>query len=152
MRRNGEWFDMPMEDLFRLVRARDRGAAARARRLRQALRGQQPIALLELLYPLMQGYDSVAVRADVELGGTDQKFNLLVGRDVQQRTGSAAGRADDADAAGPDGVQQDVEVLGQLHRGHRAPGGEYGKTMSLPDEALDGWYELLAGEPAPGDG
>ena len=67
---------------------RHRGPDPRARRLRQALRARgEPISILELLYPLLQGYDSVAIEADVELGGTDQKFNLLLGRDVQQAYG-----------------------------------------------------------------
>ena len=84
VRRNGEWLDMPLEHLFA---SRDATVAqhARARRLRQALRASEPISVLELLYPLLQGYDSVAIEADVELGGTDQKFNLLLGRDIQQR-------------------------------------------------------------------
>ena len=87
VRRNSEWLDMPMIELLALVRTTTVGAAARARRLRQALGGGEPISVLELLYPLLQGYDSVAVRADVELGGTDQKFNLLLGRDIQRAYG-----------------------------------------------------------------
>jgi hypothetical protein len=83
-------------------------------------KGNQPIALHEFLYPLVQGYDSVALRADVELGGTDQKFNLLVGRAAAGtlRPG-AAGRADDAAARGARWRQQDVEVARQLHRHRR---------------------------------
>ena len=89
VRRNGEWLDMPMEDLFRLARTttlaqlleRDDFAARHGER--------KPISVLELLYPLLQGYDSVAVEADVELGGTDQTFNLLLARDVQQAYGGS---------------------------------------------------------------
>ncbi len=84
-------------------------------------KAQQPIAVHEFLYPLVQGYDSVALKADVELGGTDQKFNLLVGRDaaVRLRPG-AAGRPDHA-AARRDGWRaEDVEVPRQLHRHPRA--------------------------------
>ena len=83
---------------------------------------EKPIAVHELLYPLAQGYDSVALEADVELGGTDQKFNLLVGRELQRAYGQeAASRADHADSRGPgDGVQKDVEVAGQRHRHPRA--------------------------------
>ena len=69
------------------------GAHARARRFRQALRGQQPIAIHEFLYPLVQGYDSVALKSDVELGGTDQKFNLLVGRGAAGRTTASRRRS-----------------------------------------------------------
>src|SRR3954453_4475435 len=87
LRHNSEWLDMPVEDLFRLVRtvtvaqllARDDFAT------RWGANG--PISLLELLYPVMQGYDSVAIKADVELGGTDQKFNLLMGRELQTTHG-----------------------------------------------------------------
>ena len=92
VRFNGEWLDMPMEDLFRLVRDVDGRADPRARRLRQALARGEPISMLELLYPLLQGYDSVAVEADVELGGTDQTFNLLLGRDDPARLRPAASR------------------------------------------------------------
>ena len=81
----------------------------------------QPIAIHEFLYPLAQGYDSVALKADVELGGTDQKFNLLVGRAAAEalRPG-AAGGDDDAAAGRPRRRQQDVEVARQLHRHHRS--------------------------------
>ena len=82
--------------------------------------GGQPIAIHEFLYPLAQGYDSVALKADVELGGTDQKFNLLVGRELQRalRTGAAV-HPDAAAARGSRRRQQDVEVARQLRRHHR---------------------------------
>ena len=87
MRRNGEWLDMAMEEL--LPPAAHATVAQLLERDDFAKRhaAGTPISLLELLYPLLQGYDSVAVRADVELGGTDQKFNLLLGRDVQTAYG-----------------------------------------------------------------
>ena len=82
---------------------------------------QQPIAIHEFLYPLMQGYDSVALKADVELGGTDQKFNLLVGRDLQEavRPGAAV-HPDHAAAGRPRRRREDVQVARQLHRHQRA--------------------------------
>ena len=98
-----------------------RGPAARARRLRAALRAaSEPISLLELLYPVLQGYDSVCIDADVELGGTDQTFNLLMGRSLQPalRAG-AAGRADHAAADRARRRAEDVQVAGQPHRRHR---------------------------------
>ena len=99
--------------------------AARARRLRQALLAHEPISLLELLYPLLQGYDSVAVRADVELGGTDQKFNLLLGRDIQRAYGQPrAGDPDDADPRRRRRAPQDVEVARQPDRRDRCAGGD----------------------------
>ena len=74
---------------------------------------EKPIALHELLYPLAQGYDSVALEADVELGGTDQKFNLLVGRELQRSLRAAvASRADHADSRRPRRRAEDVEVTG----------------------------------------
>ena len=84
-------------------------------------KGGQPIAIHEFLYPLVQGYDSVALKSDVELGGTDQKFNLLVGRQLQEslRPG-AADRHDDAAARRTRRRQQDVEVPRQLHRHQRS--------------------------------
>jgi hypothetical protein len=84
-------------------------------------KGGVPISVHEFLYPLMQGYDSVALKSDIELGGTDQKFNLLVGRELQQRIwpGTAV-HPDHAAARGPGRRRQDVEVEEQLHRHHRA--------------------------------
>ena len=100
VRCNGEWLDMPMEELFRLARTTTVAQMLERDDFAKRYAAAQPISVLELLYPLLQGYDSVAVRADVELGGTDQTFNLLLGRDVQRAYGAArAGGADDADPA-----------------------------------------------------
>src|ERR687887_1828686 len=82
VRRNSEWLDMAMADLFRLARTATVAQLLERDDFANRYAAGDPISVLELLYPLLQGYDSVAVRADVELGGTDQKFNLLVGRDV----------------------------------------------------------------------
>ena len=87
VRFNGEWLDMPMSDLFALMRTATVGQILERDDFAKRYAANQPISMLELLYPLLQGYDSVAVRADVELGGTDQKFNLLLGRDVQRAYG-----------------------------------------------------------------
>ena len=87
MRRNGEWLDMRMEELFRLARTSTVAQLLERDDFARRYAAREPISILELLYPLLQGYDSVAVRADVELGGTDQKFNLLLGRDIQRPTG-----------------------------------------------------------------
>src|SRR5213078_2410352 len=89
VRRNGEWLDMPAEDLFRLARTTTVAQLLDRDDLAKRYAGREPISVLELLYPLLQGYDSVAVRADVELGGTDQMFNLLLGRDIQRAYGVA---------------------------------------------------------------
>ena len=100
----------------------------------------QPIAIHEFLYPLVQGYDSVALKADVELGGTDQKFNLLVGRELQKHYGQPPQMRPDHAAAGRAGRrQQDVQVAGQLCRHRRAAAGDVRQAdvgVRRPDVAL----------------
>ena len=108
---------------------------------------QRPISMLELLYPVLQGYDSVAVEADVELGGTDQKFNLLLGRDVQQ----AYGLKQQAVMTMPilpglDGERRMSKSLGNYVGVTDPPEEMFGKLMSLPDSAMGLYYELLLGE------
>src|ERR1700755_16823 len=87
VRRNGEWLDMRAEDLFRLARVATVAQILERDDFPRRSAPRQPISVLETLSPLLQGYDSVAVRSDVELGGTDQTFNLLLGRDVQRGYG-----------------------------------------------------------------
>ena len=87
LRRNSEWLDMSITDLLALVRTTTVGQLLERDDFAKRLGQNEPVSVLELLYPLMQGYDSVAVRADVELGGTDQTFNLLLGRDIQRAYG-----------------------------------------------------------------
>jgi tyrosyl-tRNA synthetase len=106
-----------------------------------------PIAAHELLYPLLQGYDSVAIDADVELGGTDQKFNLLFGRDVQ----SAYDKPQQSVMTlpilvGTDGVQKMSKSLGNYVGVTDAPAEMFGKLMSIPDDAMDEYFRLLLGE------
>jgi tyrosyl-tRNA synthetase len=109
-----------------------------------------PISVLELLYPLMQGYDSVAVRADVELGGTDQTFNLLLGRDVQRAYGVPEQTILTLPILpGTDGVEKMSKSLGNHIGVTEAPEEIYGRTLSLPDEAMDQWFAVLAIEPPP---
>src|SRR3954451_1322700 len=146
------------------------GAAARARRPRQAhcgrnvgvarLRGPtasprrraaaEPISLLELLYPVLQGYDSVAVAADVELGGTDQTFNLFMGRAIQ----SAYGQTPRVILTTPlingtDGARKMSKSYGN-HVGITDPPEEmYGRILSIPDALLGEWYDVLLGEAPP---
>jgi len=87
IRHNSEWLDMSMESLFGLVRHATVAQLLERDDFAKRFAAHQPISLLELLYPVLQGYDSVAVRADVELGGTDQTFNLLMGRAIQSAYG-----------------------------------------------------------------
>jgi len=144
VRRNGEWLDMAMEELFRLARTstvaqlleRDDFAKRHAER--------RPISILELLYPLLQGYDSVAVQADVELGGTDQKFNLLRAREIQV----AYGQAPQAVVTMPilpgiDGVRRMSKSLGNYVAVTEPPEDAFGKLMRLPDAQMPLYYELL---------
>jgi tyrosyl-tRNA synthetase len=107
--------------------------------------GRQPIAIHEFLYPLVQGYDSVALRADVELGGTDQKFNLLVGRELQKQHGQVPQCVLTMPLLeGLDGVNKMSKSLGN-YIGINEPAKEiYGKIMSISDELMVRYYELLS--------
>ena len=114
-----------MEELFGLVRHVTVAQLLERDDFAKRFAAHQPISLLELLYPVLQGYDSVAVDADVELGGTDQTFNLLMGRAIQ----SAYGKPQQVVLTVPLLVghrrrREDVEVDRQPHRGHRAAGGD----------------------------
>jgi tyrosyl-tRNA synthetase len=146
VRRNGEWLDMPIAELLALVRTTTVAQLLERDDFSQRWKASEPISVLELLYPLLQAYDSVAVRADVELGGTDQKFNLLLGRDVQR----AYGRPEQAILTmpilvGTDGARKMSKSLGNHIGITDEPGEMYGKTMSIPDEAMGQYYALLLG-------
>jgi len=105
---------------------------------------EKPISMHELLYPLVQGYDSVALEADVELGGTDQKFNLQVGRDLQRAYGLESQVALTTPILeGLDGVQKMSKSLGNAIGIHEPPLEMYGKIMSISDEMMWRYYELL---------
>jgi tyrosyl-tRNA synthetase len=150
VRRNGEWLDMAMEDLFRLAKTTTVAQMLERDDFAKRYAAREPISILELLYPLLQGYDSVAIDADVELGGTDQKFNLLLGRDVQR----AYGKPQQAILTVPilpgvDGERKMSKSLGN-EIGVTEPAEEiYGKTMRIPDAALAQWWDLLLGETPP---
>jgi tyrosyl-tRNA synthetase len=105
---------------------------------------EKPISVHELLYPLVQGYDSVALEADVELGGTDQKFNLLVGRELQRAYGQESQVVLTTPILeGLDGVQKMSKSLGNAIGIHEVPLEMYGKVMSISDEMMWRYYELL---------
>jgi tyrosyl-tRNA synthetase len=150
VRFNGEWLDMPAEDLFRLARVATVAQILEREDFGRRFREREPISVLEMLYPLLQGYDSVAIDADVELGGTDQTFNLHLGRDVQR----AYGKPEQVVLTmpilpGTDGVDKMSKSLGN-HIGVTEPPEEiYGKTLSVPDEAMADYYRLLLGEEPP---
>lgn len=106
---------------------------------------QQPIAVHEFLYPLCQGYDSVCMRADVELGGTDQKFNLLVGRELQKHYGQRPQNVVMVPLLeGLDGVNKMSKSLGNYIGINEAPRDIFGKTMSVSDELMWRYFELLS--------
>ncbi|MCO6058665.1 tyrosine--tRNA ligase [Pseudomonas sp. MOB-449] len=105
----------------------------------------QPIAIHEFLYPLVQGYDSVALRADVELGGTDQKFNLLMGRELQRAYGQESQCILTMPLLeGLDGVKKMSKSLGNYVGIQEAPGVMYNKLVSIPDQLMWRYFELLS--------
>src|SRR5271166_5801870 len=144
VRRNSEWLDMPMLELLSLVRTTTAAQLLERDDFAKRWSAREPISMLELMYPLLQGYDSVAVRSDVELGGTDQKFNLLLGRDIQR----AYGQPEQAILTmpilvGTDGRRKMSKSLGNQIGITDAPEEMYGKTMAIPDEVIGEYYRLL---------
>jgi tyrosyl-tRNA synthetase len=150
VRRNSEWLDMPMEELFRLARTTTVAQLLERDDFAKRFAAGGPISVLELLYPLLQGYDSVAISSDVELGGTDQTFNLLLARDIQR----AFGQPEQAVLTmpilpGTDGEEKMSKSVGNHVGVAEAPEEMYGKTLSIPDEAMGTWFELLGIERPP---
>jgi tyrosyl-tRNA synthetase len=152
VRYNGEWLDMQMSELFRLLATTTVARVTEREDFAKRLAEGSAITMLELLYPLLQGYDSVAIRADVELGGTDQTFNLLLGRDIQR----AYGVPEQAVLTmpilpGTDGVRRMAKSLRNYIGVTDPPEEMYGKTLSIPDAALPEWYWLLLDAERPAD-
>jgi tyrosyl-tRNA synthetase len=150
VRHNSEWLRMEPEALLGLLAQTTVARLLERDDFQKRLGAGQPIAALELLYPLLQGYDSVAVKADVELGGTDQKFNLLFGRDVQAAYGQPPQSIMTLPIlVGTDGVQKMSKSLGNYVGVTDAPDQMFGKLMSIPDEAMVEYYRLLLGAEQP---
>jgi tyrosyl-tRNA synthetase len=150
VRRNSEWLRMEPEALLGLLTQTTVARLLERDDFQKRLAAGQPIAALELLYPLLQGYDSVAIEADLELGGTDQKFNLLFGRDIQTAYGQAPQSIMTLPIlVGTDGVQKMSKSLGNYVGVTDPPEEMFGKLMSIPDEAMDEYYRLLLGEKRP---
>ncbi len=140
-----EWFgNFSLSDVIRLT-SRFTVAQFLAREdFATRFRANQPIAITELLYPLLQAYDSVAIEADVEFGGTDQKFNLLVGRDLQEMTGQRPQQVFLMPMlVGTDGVQKMSKSLGNYIGVDEPPNEIYGKVMSLSDEMIVPYFRNL---------
>jgi tyrosyl-tRNA synthetase len=150
VRFNSEWLDMPLQELFQLMAKVTVARLMEREDFTKRMKADQPISSLELLYPILQGYDSVAVRSDVELGGTDQKFNLLFARDIQ--------RAYDVPEQsvmtlpilpGIDGVRRMSKSLGNYVGVTEPPEEMFGKLMRIPDDVMGTYYELLLAEAEP---
>ncbi len=147
MRFNGEWLRMESEELFGLMRRFTVARLLERDDFTKRMAAAEPISALELLYPVLQGYDSVAIDADVELGGTDQKFNLLFGRDVQDSFGKPAQSVLTMPILpGTDGVRRMSKSLGNYVGVTDPPDEMFGKLMSVPDEVMDQYYLLLLDE------
>ncbi len=152
VRHNSEWLDMPMADLLALLRTTTAAQLLERDDFAKRWSASEPISMLELLYPLLQGYDSVAVRADVELGGTDQKFNLLLGRDVQRAYGQPAQAILTMPIlVGTDGHRKMSKSLGNQIGVTDSRSEMYGKTMNIPDEVMGEYYRLLLEAPVPAE-
>lgn len=145
VRFNSEWMDaMTADDLVRLCGQYTVARILERDDFSRRLRKGRPIGIHECLYPLIQGYDSVALHADVELGGTDQRFNLLVGREIQKAYGVAPQVVMTVPLLeGTDGVQKMSKSLGNAIGVTEPPDEIFGKIMSVSDELMLRWYDIL---------
>jgi tyrosyl-tRNA synthetase len=146
---NSAWMDrMNAADLIRLAARHTVARMLEREDFSKRYRGNQPIAIHEFLYPLVQGYDSVALKADLELGGTDQKFNLLMGREVQKEYGQPPQCILTMPLLeGLDGVNKMSKSLGNYVGINEPPNEIFGKLMSVSDELMWRYVELLSFEP-----
>jgi tyrosyl-tRNA synthetase len=145
VRRNGEWLEpMRLEDIFKLLSASTVARILERDDFEKRFNANESISMLETLYPLLQGYDSVAIDADIELGGTDQKFNMLMGRTVQEYYGKPAQSVMTLEILpGTDGVQRMSKSTGNYIGVTEPPNEMFGKVMSIPDDAMILYYQLL---------
>jgi tyrosyl-tRNA synthetase len=146
---NSEWFDkMTAADMIRLASQQTVSRMMERNDFHKRFNEEQPIAIHEFLYPLVQGYDSVALKADVELGGTDQTFNLLMGRTLQGRYDQEAQVCITMPILeGLDGVQKMSKSLGNYIGVFDTPGAIYQKILSMPDSLIERYFELLSFKP-----
>lgn len=147
VRHNGEWLgSMTMDDLFGLVSRSTIARLLERDDFAKRYGANEPITMLELLYPLLQGYDSVAIDADVEIGGTDQLYNLLMGRDLMPSYGKPAQTVLTMPIlVGTDGSEKMSKSLGNYVGVTDEPADMFGKAMSIPDEAMPEWFRLASG-------
>lgn len=148
---NGGWFrDMTFTDVIRLNSRVTLQQMLQREDFRERMDKAQPIRAHEVQYPIMQGWDSVMIQADVELGGTDQLFNIMVGRDLQKEEGQEPQVAMMLPILeGLDGTQKMSKSLGNAIGVNEAPGGMFGKVMSISDELMARYYTLLLGSDLP---
>jgi len=144
LRFNSEWLGkLDYAEVIRLARTTTVARILERDDFAKRFAAQQPISLSELLYPIMQAYDSVAVEADIELGGTDQLYNLLMGREVMQSYGLEPQLAVTVELL----LSWDEQLMGQSKGNYiglaEAPEEQFGKTMRIPDSVLPQWYRLV---------
>ncbi|MDX6503472.1 MAG: tyrosyl-tRNA synthetase [Gaiellaceae bacterium] len=151
VRFNGEWLGkLSFAEVVRLTRTITVARLLERDDFEKRFKAHVPISLSELLYPPMQAYDSVAIEADIEIGGTDQLFNLLAGREVMPNYGLAPQVVMTYPLlVGTDGVEKMSKSRGNVVGITEAPEQQFGKVMSIPDSALPQWWEMLVGEAAP---
>lgn len=150
VRFNGEWLGkLDYAELVRLTRTGTVARLLERNDFAERFSRREPISVSELLYPFAQGYDSVAIQADVEVGGTDQLYNLLMGRDVMEHYGLEPQAIVTYELlVGTDGVDKMSKSVGNYVGIDEPPEEQFGRVMSIPDEALNQWWRLcLDSEP-----
>ncbi len=150
VRYNSEWLDrMTPADFLHLTAQYTVARLLERDDFQKRYQANQPIAVVEFLYPLLQGYDSVQIRSDIEIGGTDQKFNLLVGRELQKTAGQKPQVVMTLPIIeGTDGVQKMSKSFGNHIALRDAPREMFGKVMSLPDALLERYYRYVSATPS----
>jgi tyrosyl-tRNA synthetase len=149
IRYNSDWLaPMTFEDVIKLAAKYTVARMLERDEFEKRFKGQEPISIHEFLYPLAQAMDSVAIRADVELGGTDQKFNLLVGREIQREYGLEPQVILTMPLLeGTDGVEKMSKSLDNYIAFNDTPADMYGKVLSITDAQILTWFRLLTDEP-----
>jgi tyrosyl-tRNA synthetase len=149
IRHNSEWLaELDMHDVLELMSQFTVSRIMDRDDFTNRWEEHQPISLIEFMYPLLQAMDSVAVEADIELGGSDQLFNNLVGRDLQERMGQRGQMVMTVPLlVGTDGKKKMSQSLGNYISVKDSPDEMFGKTMSVPDDAMEEWFVLAAGRP-----
>lgn len=145
--RNGDWLGpLRMDEVLRLTATVTVARMLERDDFSRRYLANEPLSMLEFMYPLLQGYDSVAVRADVELGGTDQKFNLLMGRTIMEAYGASPQSVLTVPLlVGTDGEQKMSKTYGNYIGVNDPPDEMFGKVMSIPDELMVTYCSLLTG-------